>query len=86
VVTESCREGGYGLLVEIDHGSGLVTRYAHCSTSAVKPGDRVHRGDMIGRVGATGRASGSHCHYEVLKNGIQLDPMNFVLPTDVVVD
>jgi murein DD-endopeptidase MepM/ murein hydrolase activator NlpD len=86
VVTDCCREGGYGLLIEIDHGNGLVTRYAHCSVISVKPGDRVHRGDLIGRVGATGRASGAHCHYEVIKNGIQLDPMNFVLPTDVVVD
>jgi murein DD-endopeptidase MepM/ murein hydrolase activator NlpD len=86
VVTDCARAGGYGLLIEIDHGNGLVTRYAHCSAITVKPGDRVERGDLIGRVGATGRASGSHVHYEVLKNGIQLDPMNFVLPTDVVVD
>ncbi len=86
VVTDCSRAGGYGLLIEIDHGNGLVTRYAHCSAITVKVGDHVERGKMIGRVGSTGRASGSHVHYEVLKNGIQLDPMSFVLPTDVVVD
>lgn len=86
VVTECTRAGGYGLLIEIDHGYGLVTRYAHCSAIKVKPGDRVSRGDLIGRVGSSGRATGSHVHYEVLKNGIQLDPVNFVLPTDVIVD
>jgi len=85
-VTDCSRAGGYGLMVEIEHGFGLVTRYGHCSTITVRPGDKVRRGDMIGRVGTTGRATGSHVHYEILKSGLHMDPANFVLPTDVVVD
>jgi len=86
VVIETSRAGGYGLLVEIDHGNGLVTRYAHCSSALVQRGQRIERGQVIARVGSSGRASGSHVHYEVLKNGMQIDPMDYVLPTDVVVD
>jgi len=86
VVRGASRYGGYGLMVEVDHGNGLVTRYAHCSAITVKKGQAVKRGQMIARVGSSGRASGSHVHYEVLRNGMQVDPMGFVLPTDVVVD
>jgi murein DD-endopeptidase MepM/ murein hydrolase activator NlpD len=86
VIIAAGRSGGYGLLVEIDHGSGLMTRYAHCSSSVVRPGDRVRRGQTIARVGSSGRASGSHVHYEILRNGLHMDPMDFVLPTDVVID
>jgi len=86
VVTMSSRFGSYGLVVELDHGNGLVTRYAHCSATLVQPGKRVKRGDIIARVGSTGKSSGSHVHYEVLRNGFQIDPMDYVLPTDVVVD
>jgi murein DD-endopeptidase MepM/ murein hydrolase activator NlpD len=86
VITETTRAGGYGLMIEVDHGNGLVTRYAHCSAALVTPGMRVQRGQVIARVGSSGRSSGSHCHYEVLMNGMQIDPMGYVLPTDVVVD
>jgi murein DD-endopeptidase MepM/ murein hydrolase activator NlpD len=86
VVTAATTCAGYGLMVEIDHGDGLHSRYAHCMAALVKPGDRVKRGEIIARVGSSGRSSGSHCHYEILRNGLQLDPMNFVLPGDVVVD
>jgi murein DD-endopeptidase MepM/ murein hydrolase activator NlpD len=86
VVTMSSRFGSYGLVVELDHGNGLVTRYAHCSSMLVQPGKRVKRGDIIARVGSTGKSSGTHVHYEVLRNGFQVDPMDYVLPTDVVVD
>jgi murein DD-endopeptidase MepM/ murein hydrolase activator NlpD len=86
VVVGSSRYGGYGLMVEVDHGNGLVTRYAHCSAITVKSGQSVKRGQIIARVGSSGRASGTHVHYEVLRGGLQIDPMEFVLPTDVVVD
>jgi murein DD-endopeptidase MepM/ murein hydrolase activator NlpD len=86
VVTMASRFGSYGIVVELDHGNGLVTRYAHCSATLVQPGKRVKRGDIIARVGSTGKSSGTHVHYEVLRNGFQVDPMDYVLPTDVVVD
>lgn len=86
VVTMAGRFGTYGLVVEVDHGNGVVTRYAHCSATVAQPGQRVKRGTIIARVGSTGKSSGTHCHYEVLRNGFQVDPMDYVLPTDVVVD
>jgi murein DD-endopeptidase MepM/ murein hydrolase activator NlpD len=85
-VLSASRQGGYGLMVEIDHGNGLVTRYAHCNSAAVRAGEHVERGQTIARVGSSGRASGSHVHYEILRNGLQVDPMDYVLPTDVVID
>jgi septal ring factor EnvC (AmiA/AmiB activator) len=85
-VTTAGSHAGYGLMVEINHGDGLRSRYAHCMSLLVKSGQKVERGDVIARVGSSGRASGSHVHYEILKNGLHLDPMEFVLPSDVVVD
>lgn len=85
-VTRAGRWGAYGLMVEIDHGDGLVSRYAHCSKLLVKRGQTVSRGDHIARVGSTGKATAAHVHYEVLKGGLHQDPMKYVLPTDVVVD
>jgi murein DD-endopeptidase MepM/ murein hydrolase activator NlpD len=78
-VTVSGRRGGYGLLVEIDHGHGFRTRYAHASRVLVRPGQPVQRGDTIARVGSTGLSTGPHVHYEVLYNGRQVDPADFVL-------
>lgn len=72
------RKGAYGNLVEIDHGNGYVTRYAHCHTIKVKKGDRVYKGQVIATVGNTGRSTGSHLHFEVLKNGRNQNPANFV--------
>lgn len=86
VITMAGRFGTYGLVVEVDHGNGVVTRYAHCSATVAQIGQRVKRGALIARVGSTGKSSGTHCHYEVLRNGFQVDPMDYVLPTDVVVD
>lgn len=68
---------GYGNVVTIDHGYGYQTRYAHLSKFAVKKGQKVKRGQLIGYVGNTGKATGPHLHYEVLKNETAVDPMHF---------
>lgn len=73
------RTGGYGNTVEIDHGYGYVTRFAHTSRIHVRSGEPVERGQMIAEVGATGLVSGPHLHYEVEVNGRQVDPLNFIL-------
>jgi murein DD-endopeptidase MepM/ murein hydrolase activator NlpD len=70
---------GYGNMVEIDHGYGYVTRYAHASRVLVRAGQQVHRGDLIARVGATGLTSGPHLHYEVEVEGREVDPLNFIV-------
>jgi len=69
--------GGYGLHVRINHGYGYVTLYAHMSKMAVRPGQKVKRGDLIGYVGNTGKSVGPHLHYEVHKNSIPINPINF---------
>jgi murein DD-endopeptidase MepM/ murein hydrolase activator NlpD len=71
--------GDYGNLVVIDHGFGLVTRYGHMSKFAVWQGQHVNRGDVIGYVGATGRATGPHLHYEVLANGKLMNPLQLLV-------
>lgn len=76
----------YGLLVEIDHGYGVVTRYAHLSKTAVRVGQTVERGTHIGNVGKSGLAVGPHLHYEVLVNGTPANPRHFILDTNVVPD
>ncbi|HEX4767809.1 MAG TPA: peptidoglycan DD-metalloendopeptidase family protein [Lichenihabitans sp.] len=70
--------GGYGNMVEIDHGNGLATRYAHLEAILVSVGQTVARGDVVGEVGATGRATGPHLHYEVRIDGEPVDPMRFI--------
>ena len=70
--------GDYGNLIVIQHGFGLTTRYGHLSGFAVKPGQAVKRGQVIGYVGATGRATGSHLHYEILANGQLLNPLQLL--------
>ncbi|WP_220720283.1 M23 family metallopeptidase [Agarivorans litoreus] len=69
---------GYGNLVEIEHGNGMVTRYAHAKAVLVKEGDVVSKGDEIALMGSTGRSTGSHVHFEVLKNGRPLNPSKFI--------
>ena len=86
VVRRAGRSSSYGLVVDVDHGDGLISRYAHCSKLLVKPGQKVDRGTPIARVGSTGKATGSHVHYEIITNGMPQDPMKFVLPLDVSVD
>jgi murein DD-endopeptidase MepM/ murein hydrolase activator NlpD len=70
--------GDYGNMVQIDHGFGLATRYGHLSAFAVKPGDRVQRGAVIGYVGSTGRSTGPHLHYEILANGRPINPLQLL--------
>jgi murein DD-endopeptidase MepM/ murein hydrolase activator NlpD len=84
-VTEVKWEDGYGNFVTIDHGYGLVTRYAHCSKILVVRGQRVKRGQKIALVGATGLATGPHLHYEVWVAGKPVDPLHYVMP-DAIVD
>ena len=69
---------GYGNVVEIDHGNGYMTRYAHNSAIVADAGARVHAGDTIAKVGATGRATGPHCHFEVWLNGRPVNPIAYV--------
>ena len=68
---------GYGNMVTIDHGFGYKTRYAHLQKAAVRKGQKVKRGQCIGFIGNTGKTTGVHLHYEVLKNDVQIDPINF---------
>lgn len=68
---------GYGNHIEINHGYGYVTLYAHLSKYNCKPGQKVKRGDIIGYVGSTGRSEAPHLHYEVIKNGEKVNPINF---------
>jgi murein DD-endopeptidase MepM/ murein hydrolase activator NlpD len=77
--------GGYGMMLTIDHGRGLVTRYAHCSKILVKVGQRVRRNEKIALVGKTGIATAPHLHYEVIRHGRPVDPWTFILP-DIIVD
>lgn len=70
--------GGYGRMVEIDHGSGLTTRYAHMSRIRAREGQRIETGDIVGEVGSSGRSTGPHLHYEVRRNGAAVDPLRFL--------
>ena len=72
------KTGGYGNMVEIDHGNGITTRYAHLSTILVNAGDKITAGEAIARSGSTGRSTGPHLHYEVRVNGEAVDPMRFL--------
>jgi len=71
--------GDYGNMVTVNHGFGLVTRYAHLSTMLVRPGDRIERGQTLGQIGTTGRVTGPHLHYELLVNGQLTDPLPLLL-------
>ncbi len=86
VVTFVGMRNGYGLTVEIKHGDRYITRYAHLSESLVRVGQRVQRGDMIARVGNSGRSTGPHLHYEVLKDGVPVNPKKFIILGEVVYD
>jgi murein DD-endopeptidase MepM/ murein hydrolase activator NlpD len=77
-------ENGYGNVLEIDHGNGIVTRYAHCSRILVRRGQRVERSQTIAKVGSTGLSVGPHLHYEIIVNGKNVDPLKYVMPAAVV--
>jgi murein DD-endopeptidase MepM/ murein hydrolase activator NlpD len=79
-------ETGYGNVLEIDHGDGIVTKYAHCSRIVVKRGQHVKRGEIIANVGSTGLSTGPHVHYEIHVNGKVVDPLTYVLPEGVIPD
>lgn len=70
--------GDYGNCVDVTHGYGIVTRYGHLARSAVRVGQKIKRGDIIGYVGATGRTTGPHLHYEILFNGRPINPLKFL--------
>lgn len=78
VVTYAGQRTGYGNVVEVNHGDGLVTRYAHARAVAVKVGDMVSKDQLVAYMGSTGRSTGTHLHYEVLRNGKQIDPSSFI--------
>jgi murein DD-endopeptidase MepM/ murein hydrolase activator NlpD len=80
VVTKSEPRSGYGNLIEVNHGNGYVTRYAHNQRSLVAIGTTVVRGQPIALMGSTGRSTGPHVHFEVLRNGRQINPLAFVDP------
>ncbi|HVN44868.1 MAG TPA: M23 family metallopeptidase [Steroidobacteraceae bacterium] len=78
VVTWAGERTGYGKLVEINHGDGFITRYAHNERTLVKVGETVTRGEPVALMGSTGRSTGPHVHFEVLRNGRNVDPLSFI--------
>ena len=78
-VTFAGRDGAYGNIVHLQHGAGISTRYAHLHRFVVKEGQSVRRGTVIGYVGTTGRSTGPHLHYEVMINGVNVNPMRYIL-------
>lgn len=78
VVSWSGPRMGYGNVVEVNHGNGYVTRYAHNQQNLAKVGDTVQKGDVLSLMGSTGRSTGPHLHFEVLREGRQIDPMSFI--------
>lgn len=78
VVTKSGWGSGYGNYVEIDHGNGYITRYAHASRLNVRVGDYVNAGEHIANVGCTGRCTGAHLHFEIVKNGKRQNPSTYL--------
>ena len=85
VLRAGWNNGGYGNMVELDHGRGIVTRYGHMSAVLVRAGEHVTRGQQIGRMGSTGRSTGNHLHYEVRIDGRPVNPIPFMKSTDYVI-
>ncbi len=77
-VTKAGWNGGYGRMVEVDHGHGFTTRYAHMSRVSVKKGQQVDTSTVLGEVGSSGRSTGPHLHYEVRRDGKPIDPLRFL--------
>lgn len=78
MVSWTGKRGGYGEMIEIDHGNGYVTRYAHNKALNVQLGDRITKGQVVASMGSTGRSTGPHVHFEVLRDGKTVNPSNFV--------
>ncbi|MBI4005876.1 MAG: M23 family metallopeptidase, partial [Gammaproteobacteria bacterium] len=78
IVTWSDRRNGYGNMVQINHGNGYVTRYAHNKMNLVTVGDKVEKGQPIAIIGSSGRTTGTHVHFEVVHNGEHVDPKKFI--------
>ena len=83
IVTKAGWHGGYGNLIEIDHGNGLTTRYGHLSQGNVRIGDAVQRGQLIGLIGSTGRSTGPHLHYELRMNDKPINPRRLLPPSPI---
>ena len=78
IVTWSGPNQGYGNLVEISHGNGYVTRYAHNKENLVSAGEKVEKGEVIAIMGNTGRSTGTHVHFEVVRNGLHVNPRSHI--------
>jgi murein DD-endopeptidase MepM/ murein hydrolase activator NlpD len=78
VVVKAGWNGGYGRMVEVDHGQGFTTRYGHLSKILVSVGQKLKAGDVIGQTGSSGRSTGPHLHYEVRRNGEAVNPLRFL--------
>lgn len=78
VVTTVERKSGYGIFIEISHGDGYTTRYGHNKTALVKKGDLIEKGEIIAKVGSTGRSTGPHVHYEVTRHGKRVNPWRYL--------
>jgi murein DD-endopeptidase MepM/ murein hydrolase activator NlpD len=78
VVVKAGWNGGYGRMVEVDHGNGFATRYGHLSEIDVTVGQKLAAGDVVGKTGSSGRSTGPHLHYEVRHNGEPVDPLRFL--------
>ena len=78
VTYAGCLNWGYGCHVRLDHGNGYTTLYAHFSQAYVVVGQRVNRGDSLGKMGSTGRSTGTHLHFEIAKNGIKINPLSIL--------
>jgi len=81
-VTMARKDGGFGLVVEVNHGNGFKTRYAHLSKVLVRRGQRIKRNEALGLVGNSGRSTGPHLHYEVVFRGVHRNPLNYIIPDD----
>jgi cell division protein FtsB len=86
IVTMSKKKGSFGLVIEVNHGNGFKTRYAHLSKMLVRRGQRVKRGEIIGLVGNSGRSTGSHLHYEVIFRKQNRDPLHYIIPEGTYFD
>ena len=73
------RKNNMGKVIVIDHGHGLITRYAHLSDTLKRRGEKVRRGDIIAQMGSTGRSTGPHLHYEVHLNGVPVNPEKYII-------